>query len=66
MANVLQLSMTTITIDGADRALDAGTWLLINDIDYEIALDSGLGPNPRYCFRFHNTKDATHFALRWQ
>jgi len=66
MADVLQLNMTTIIIEGDRRALDAGTWLLINDIDYEIDLDSGLGPNPRYRFRFHNTKDATHFALKWR
>ena len=66
MADVLQLNMTTITIEGADRALDAGTWLLIHNIDYEIDMDLGLGPNPRYRFRFRNPKDASHFALKWR
>ena len=57
--------MTSVTIEGANRALDAGTWLWIENIDYEIDLDSGLGPNPRYRFRFSTPEEATHFALKW-
>jgi hypothetical protein len=57
--------MTVVTIEGADRALDAGTWLLIHNIDYEIDLDSGLAPTPRYCFRFSNPEEAIHFKLKW-
>jgi len=66
MANVLQLSMTTITIEGAERALDAGAWLAKHCIDYELFSIGVLSPNPRYRFRFLNPKDASHFALKWR
>ena len=58
--------MTFVTIEGADRALEAGTWLLTQNIDYKIDLDSGLAPNPRYLFEFSDPKDASHFALKWR
>jgi hypothetical protein len=66
MAHVLQLGMTTITIKNPDRALDAGAWLERQHIQYELESIGLFGPNPRYQFRFHNPKDASHFALRWR
>ena len=67
MTDVLQSSMTTIIIEGAEQALDAGAWLEQQNIDYQL-LGSALlwSNNPKYYFRFNNSKDATHFVLRWQ
>jgi hypothetical protein len=66
MADVLQFSMTTITIQGADRALEAGVWLNKNKINYEIAMEPYILSVPIYHFRFFNPGDASHFALRWR
>ena len=67
MANSVQLSMTTITIEGAEQALDAGAWLEQQRIDYKLLGSATLfSDNPKYYFKFNNTKDASHFALRWR
>ena len=66
MANSVQLSMTTITIEGAERALDAGTWLEPQRIKYELFGIGILSSDPRYHFKFYNSKDASHFALKWR
>jgi hypothetical protein len=58
--------MTTITVDGADRAIDAGEWLNERKINYEIFGIGVLSSEPKYQFKFANSKDATHFALRWR
>ena len=59
--------MNTITVEGADRALDAGAWLNEQNINYKL---TGTGvvssDRPRYHFVFVNATDATHFALRWR
>jgi hypothetical protein len=58
--------MTTVTIKGANQALDAGSWLAQQNIDYQL---TGTGvmsfTEPLYHFLFYNSKDATHFALKW-
>jgi len=66
MADSVQYSMTTITIEGAERALDAGAWLERQRIKYELFGIGVLSSDPKYQFKFHNTKDATHFALKWR
>ena len=59
--------MTTITVEGADRAIDAGIWLNERCIDYQIDMEQvWTKTKPRYQFQFSNTKDATHFALKWR
>ena len=58
--------MTSVTINGADRAVDAGIWLDEQCISYEIFGIEVLSSNPRYQFCFVNSRDATHFALRWR
>lgn len=66
MADSVQLSMTTITIEGAERALDAGAWLERQRIKYELFGIGMLSSDPKYQFKFHNPKDASHFALKWR
>ena len=58
--------MTTITVEGADRAIDAGEWLNKQKINFEIELASWTAIPPRYHFTFIDNKDATYFALRWR
>jgi len=59
--------MTTITVEGSDRAIDAGIWLNEQRIDYQIDMEQvWTKSEPRYQFQFFSTKDATHFALRWR
>jgi hypothetical protein len=58
--------MTTITVEGADRASDAGEWLNEQRIDYKIEMAAWTNYNPRYHFTFADSKDATYFALRWR
>lgn len=64
---MLQYSMTTITVEGVERACAAGEWLNKQNINYELTgtgvISSG---SPKYHFMFSNTKDATHFALKWR
>ena len=59
--------MTTITVEGANRALDAGEWLNKQKIKFELF---GFGvissSNPKYHFKFPNPQDATYFALQWR
>ena len=59
--------MTTITVEGVNRALAAGDWLNKQKINFELF---GFGVvssnNPKYHFKFSNSQDATHFALRWR
>lgn len=66
MEKSVQYSMTTVTIEGADRAIDAGEWLNTQRIDYQIEMDNWLLDPPRYQFTFTDRKHATHFALRWR
>jgi hypothetical protein len=67
MVDVLQLTMTTIIIEGAEQALDAGAWLEQQHIDYKLLGSATLfSDNPKYYFKFNNSKDASHFALRWR
>jgi hypothetical protein len=66
MTDVLQSGMTTVTIEGADRAIDAGEWLNRQRIDYQIGMDNWLSDPPRYQFTFADNKNAAHFALRWR
>jgi len=66
MTDVLQSSMTTITVEGADRAIDAGEWLNTQRIDYKIEMEPWTTNEPRYHFKFVDYKDATLFALRWR
>ena len=67
MMDVLQLTMTTIIIEGAEQALDAGAWLEQQRIDYKLLGSATLfSDNPKYHFKFYNSKDASHFALRWR
>ena len=59
--------MTTIIIEGAEQALDAGAWLEQQRIDYKLLGGATLfSDDPKYYFKFNNTKDASHFALRWR
>ena len=66
MMDVLQLTMTTIIIEGAEQALDAGAWLEQQRIKYELFGIGILSSDPRYHFKFYNSKDASHFALKWR
>jgi len=66
MEKSVQYSMTTVTIEGADRAIDAGEWLNTQRIDYQIEMDNWLSDPPRYQFTFADNKNAAHFALRWR
>jgi hypothetical protein len=66
MTNSVQYGMTTVTIEGADRAIDAGEWLNKHRINYQIEMDNWLSDPPRYQFTFTDRKHATHFALRWR
>jgi hypothetical protein len=66
MTDSVQYSMTTVTIEGADRAINAGEWLNTQRIDYKIEMEPWATNEPRYHFKFVDNKDATHFALRWR
>jgi hypothetical protein len=58
--------MNTIIIDGPDRAIQAGAWAQDN-IKHKWGLDVSGGPfSNQYAFTFTDTKDATHFALKWR
>ena len=59
--------MTSVIIDSADRALDAGAWCRQQFTigDWNIDLESMLGVNPRYEFQFASSCDAALFALKW-
>jgi hypothetical protein len=58
--------MTTITVEGVDRAIDAGAWLEEQCIKYELFGIGLLSSDPKYQFKFASAQDATHFALRWR
>lgn len=66
MTTSVQYGMTTVTIEGADRAIDASEWLNTQHIDYQIGMDNWLSDPPQYQFTFTDCKHATHFALRWR
>lgn len=62
---MLQYTMTSITINGANKALEAGAWCRRQfGTDWEIDLPPISG-NPRYTFKFKNYLDASFFALKW-
>ena len=63
MTKSVQYSMT---VEGADRAIDAGEWLNKQRIDYKIEMEPWTTNEPRYHFKFVDNKDATHFALKWR
>lgn len=57
--------MINITIEGADKAMDAGHWCK-NQFGVNWNLDmQPFADVPKYIFRFRNENDASHFALRW-
>jgi hypothetical protein len=59
--------MNSVTIDGANQALNASVWCKNNfgSTGWEIDLTSMLGDNPTYRFDFSESYNATLFALRW-
>jgi hypothetical protein len=59
--------MNTITVEGVDRAIDAGMWLNEQQIEFELT-GTGLvsSSTPKYHFKFDDPKDASHFALIWR
>lgn len=59
--------MTSITINGAEQAIRAGTWAEKNlksqwTLEYADVLTS----RPSYRFTFSDTHDASWFALKWK
>lgn len=60
--------MNSITINGADKALEAGGWCRqqFGIKGWTIDLNSMLGNNPTYRFDFNSPADATLFALKWR
>ena len=66
MIDSVQYSMTTVTLEGADRAMDAGEWLNANSMNYEINMEPWTTNNPIYHFKFFNENDASYFALKWR
>jgi hypothetical protein len=60
--------MNSITINGADKALEAGGWCRqqFGIGGWTIDLYSMLGDNPTYRFDFTRSTDATLFALKWR
>jgi hypothetical protein len=57
--------MTTVTIEGAEQALQAGQWLNAQHMSFDLELEIWLSDSPRYHFKFHNAETATYFALQW-
>lgn len=55
----------TVTIQGPERAIKAGTWAEKNIHNkWKMDIDSSPFSN-RYNFVFTNSIDASYFALRW-
>lgn len=58
---------TEVTIEGAERALDAGEWLNKQKINYQIEWPNwSQDDTPKYNFKFSNTMDAVFFKLKWR
>ena len=59
--------MTTIKINGADRAMSAGEWCNkeFGSDAWNLSFDHILSGKSEYNFIFDNPKYATLFALRW-
>lgn len=60
--------MNSITIEGPEQAIKAGTWAEKNlksewTLDYDLLV---LSNRPSYKFTFSNNEDAAWFALKWQ
>ena len=61
--------MTTVTLTDPTKASEAGAWAVKN-IGYkywtmDMPPETMFSENPRYEFKFKNTKDATIFSLKW-
>ena len=58
--------MTNVIIEGPEQAIEAGTWAEKN-IKCIWKLEILTSPfSNHYNFQFANSKDATHFALKWK
>lgn len=60
------MAMNIITVNGAERAMEAGAWAREN---IKHTWQIGLQGDPfksSYAFIFADSKDATIFALRWR
>ena len=58
---------TEVTIEGAERALDAGEWLNKQKINYHIDWPNWPQDDiPKYNFKFLDSIDAVFFKLKWQ
>lgn len=58
--------MTTVIIQSAETALYAGAWANKNiKHKWDIQLDNFHNNLARYIFKFSDSHDATHFALKW-
>lgn len=60
--------MTSITVNGAMQALEAGAWCRqqFGIGGWVIDINNMLGDNPTYRFNFTESTDATLFALKWR
>ena len=59
--------MTSIKINGVEKAMSAGAWCNkeFGTSGWDLNLDHILSGNPEYKFIFTDPKNATLFALRW-
>ena len=58
-------TMTTVIIEGPERAIRAGTWAEKN-IKFGWNLDVSDPFSNHYNFRFTDPKEATFFSLKWK
>ncbi len=58
--------MKSIIIDGAERAIRAGTWAEAHLKEWSLEMVNPLSKAPQYAFSFRDPHDATLFALKWR